>query len=300
MNAGQVCIKCEIEFQYIPFLCDLCGGSMCLNCTSDDGTAFCDNCKDIQVVSIELAKPQPKCTYCNKNALFIEECMPVKQRKKEKKSTCINIIEVCKDHVVKCVECDCILCKYCAVYKRCKNHLEYCQLGCHYVEPAQIAKCAKCDKLQCNLCLVNGNPYSCNVWLTRNLMLCGTHIGKCTCDAILYDAPVFVCSYPYCKQVACQSGWFSLINKTVYACHKHQSECLICYKTYPTVYKRSIKFRGDNPWECCFNCYRMFRDGVVGVLFAHRWDPLMAQIPKDVLALIFRQHLQNVKKISHL
>lgn len=305
MDANQVCINCKTQIQYIPFICDLCGGFMCLDCTGEDGTAFCESCKDIQAVSIELAKPQPKCTYCDKDALFVEECMP-NNKKKNKKSKdmqteyrkhCPYKIQVCKDHIKRCEECNRMICDHCAEYNRCRDHIEYCNVCNQFVIPSKLVKCANCKKKQCNSCLIGTSLYSGNVMLTSNLMLCGSHITKCKCTDILYDAPVFACTYPYCRKVVCRSGWFkSTVNATIYACHDHRSQCPVCDKIYPNINTRSITFRGDVPWMCCSNCYGIFSDGVVGLLSVWIENPLIRQIPKDVLGIIFRQHLQNIKK----
>lgn len=302
MEAHETCVNCADKFRYIPFICDLCGGSMCINCTNADGTSFCENCKDIQAVSYELAKPQPKCDYCNENALFVQPCTPVKNNKKgaRKKHTCVEIIQVCKDHINKCGTCGIMLCKCCAKYQRCKKHLEYCASNAHFVPAEQIVHCANCGKKQCNVCYEYRSIYTANVRLSSTLMLCSSHITRCKCTQLIYDAPHFVCGFSGCNTIACQAGWFkSLIGEQIYACHNHTSECPFCDKIYPDVNQKNIKFRGDkHSWICCSNCWGLFYNGVIGFLSIWMWNDSAAKLPKDVLDMIFRQHLNNIKKNS--
>jgi hypothetical protein len=268
-----------------------------MNCADDDDIGFCQNCIEIQEVTLDLAKTQPKCTYCDNDALFIEECLPL--QKSTNDIICTKKVQVCKDHIVKCTECDKIICKDCAVNGRCNLHMEWCPSGFHYVLPSIIMSCANCNKKQCCSCLTKSHRITGEYRIGWTHTLCSRHVGKCSCGSMLYDAPIFRCTFNDCEQVSCDSGWFKSLKSTmIYACHDHRTECPICNRKYPIINACLITLKGVNgTQQCCVNCYSLFKNGVVGLLASRLHISFIRMIPKDILNMIFREHLNNIKKI---
>lgn len=310
--AEATCIKCKQPINYNPFLCDLCGGSLCLTCIGDDGIGFCDDCTDIQMVSLEEAKPKPKCIYCDRDAIIVDVCQDNTQKQKQphnqtkpqngtiKMPSCFRQIRVCKDHIVKCEVCKKILCDQCAVNKLCYGHMRYCGSCCGYFTLNKMLKCLTCGKGSCSTCawkqgasLIPGDINADAVderGYKVNSMICSQHIKMCWCKFTLRETPMYRCTYPNCKRYACESGHFrSLIKKKIYACHKHRSTCNICYKEYPALNRKIIKFRGQTPIGCCSNCYGQFYDGVVGLLQVCR---RLVNLPRDVKNLILHIYVE--------
>lgn len=287
------CADCSCQFQYIPFICEDCGCFLCLNCVENENYSVCQNCKAVQMVSLELAKPKKKCVYANccNEATFINKCASLENTHIIDSLNCLEI-SVCNEHVTRCKVCDKMLCHVCAEFKHCKTHLKYCCVGRHYDIPSKIYHCITCDKSQCLTCF--DKKRSTDILLNYDRFICGIHIRACNCGKLLYDAPMFRCSTPFCTQIACLSGWFvSSDTLKLNACHKHIFKCYNCKNDHSNIEQNYAKFLEGDCFALCKKCFVNYQNNVLFVLLIFKKQTNIKLMSKNILNLIFRQLFEN-------
>jgi hypothetical protein len=222
LQQRAVCATCTHPILHIPFVCDSCEGSFCLECFDSTGLPLCVVCTDAQLSYISQ---RARCDRC---PTWVDEpthCL------------CGGIYNRCMQHLSFCLSCNRAICNVCFAYCiDCGSTCPVCNTTSRY---ESMVKCdAACKRWICRSSACHFQTNVANVHCCKKCLL-----GQCKC---LRGARISKpCAYPKCVECVCSTTQYVV-------CHAHElTPCFACNITQPKLGNHFVLRR-----ESCKDCYK--------------------------------------------
>ena len=223
LQQRAVCAKCTHPILHIPFVCESCEGSFCVDCFDDSGLPLCVGCMDAQRMYLHQRTTCYRCTTLVDEPTF---CL------------CGGIFYTCMQHLSFCRSCNRGICNGCLEYcVGCGRRCEECFTSNCY---DNMVKCnAACGRWVCILSKCHFQTWVASARCCKRCVL-----GSCTCPKGTLISKH--CAYGGCVEYVCSTTHYRV-------CHRHELKpCVACNMTKPKLGDYFVLKR-----ESCKDCYEL-------------------------------------------